>query len=58
MSPTVLSKRLQQLTRAGVIERTDNGRYVLTAAGEVEGAAAPGSAELVRAVTSAAVPRP
>ena len=34
MSPTLLSKRLQQLTRAGVVERTDDGRYVLTAAGE------------------------
>jgi hypothetical protein len=34
MSPTLLSKRLQQLTRAGVVERTDDGRYVLTDAGE------------------------
>ena len=34
MSPSLLSKRLQQLTRAGVVERTDDGRYVLTAAGE------------------------
>ena len=34
MSPTLLSKRLQQLTRAGVVDRTDDGRYVLTAAGE------------------------
>jgi len=34
MSPSLLSKRLQQLTRAGVIERSDDGRYVLTAAGE------------------------
>jgi len=34
MSPSLLSKRLQQLTRAGVIERTEDGRYVLTTAGE------------------------
>ena len=34
ISPSLLSKRLQQLTRAGVIERSDDGRYVLTAAGE------------------------
>jgi DNA-binding HxlR family transcriptional regulator len=34
MSPSLLSKRLQQLTRAGVIEHSDDGRYVLTAAGE------------------------
>jgi DNA-binding HxlR family transcriptional regulator len=34
MSPSLLSKRLQQLTRAGVVNRTDDGRYVLTAAGE------------------------
>jgi DNA-binding HxlR family transcriptional regulator len=37
MSPTLLSRRLQQLTRAGVVERrTENGevRYVPTPAGE------------------------
>ena len=34
MSPTLLSKRLQQLTRAGVVERRDDGRYVLSPAGE------------------------
>ena len=34
MSPSLLSKRLQQLARAGVIARTEDGRYVLTAAGE------------------------
>ena len=34
MSPTLLSKRLQQLTRAGVVRRMDDGRYVLTPAGE------------------------
>jgi DNA-binding HxlR family transcriptional regulator len=34
MSPSLLSKRLSQLTRAGVVERKDDGRYVLTAAGE------------------------
>jgi DNA-binding HxlR family transcriptional regulator len=36
MSPTLLSRRLQQLTRAGVIERRADGedvRYVLTEAG-------------------------
>jgi DNA-binding HxlR family transcriptional regulator len=36
MSPTLLSRRLQQLTRAGVIERRTDGddvRYVLTEAG-------------------------
>jgi len=36
MSPTLLSRRLQQLTRAGVIERRTEGnevRYVLTQAG-------------------------
>jgi DNA-binding HxlR family transcriptional regulator len=36
MSPTLLSKRLQQLTRAGIVDRHDNSgdvRYVLTAAG-------------------------
>jgi DNA-binding HxlR family transcriptional regulator len=32
MSPTLLSKRLQQLVRAGVVERKGDG-YVLTAAG-------------------------
>ncbi len=34
MSPSLLSKRLAQLTRAGVVERKDDGRYVLTTAGE------------------------
>ena len=37
MSPTLLSKRLHDMTRAGIIERRDDGRevtYVLTAAGE------------------------
>ena len=36
MSPTLLSRRLHQLTRAGIVERQNNGgdvRYVLTAAG-------------------------
>ena len=36
MSPTLLSKRLQQLVRAGVVERRPTGsdvRYVLTPAG-------------------------
>jgi DNA-binding HxlR family transcriptional regulator len=36
MSPTLLSKRLQQLVRAGILERQDDGndvRYVLTPAG-------------------------
>lgn len=33
MSPTLLSKRLNQLVRAGVLERQDD-RYVLTPAGE------------------------
>jgi DNA-binding HxlR family transcriptional regulator len=36
MSPTLLSRRLQQLTRAGVVDRVEDGpdvRYVLTAAG-------------------------
>ena len=36
MSPTLLSRRLHQLTRAGIVDRHDNGgdvRYVLTAAG-------------------------
>ncbi len=33
MSPTLLSRRLRELERAGVIIRTD-GRYTLTAAGE------------------------
>src|SRR5215469_6125358 len=36
MSPTLLSKRLHQLTRAGIVERRSNAgdvRYVLTAAG-------------------------
>ena len=34
MSPSLLSKRLAQLIRAGVVERKDDGRYVLTTAGE------------------------
>ncbi len=37
MSPTLLSKRLGQLVRAGVVARTDDGRevsYTVTAAGE------------------------
>ena len=37
MSPTLLSKRLHQLVRAGVVDRTGDGsdvRYVLTPAGE------------------------
>ena len=37
MSPTLLSKRLQQLTRAGVVERQVDGsdvRYLLTPAGQ------------------------
>lgn len=37
MSPTLLSKRLHDLTRAGIVERRNDGRevsYVLTAAGE------------------------
>ncbi len=37
MSPTLLSRRLQQLVRAGVVERRSEGnavRYVLTPAGE------------------------
>ncbi|WP_208105477.1 helix-turn-helix domain-containing protein [Streptomyces sp. GC420] len=36
MSPTLLSRRLQQLVRAGIVERRSDGRqvrYVLTAAG-------------------------
>ena len=36
MSPTLLSRRLQQLVRAGVVDRVENGRdvrYVLTPAG-------------------------
>jgi DNA-binding MarR family transcriptional regulator len=36
MSPTLLSKRLHQLARAGIVERRDDGgdvRYVLTPAG-------------------------
>ena len=36
MSPTLLSERLQQLMRAGLVTRTDDGHdveYVLTAAG-------------------------
>ncbi len=37
MSPTLLSRRLQQLVRAGIVERRTDGtdvRYVLTEAGE------------------------
>lgn len=37
MSPSLLSKRLQQLTRAGVVERRDDGtdvQYLLTPAGQ------------------------
>jgi DNA-binding HxlR family transcriptional regulator len=37
MSPTLLSKRLHDLARAGIVERRDDGHevaYVLTAAGE------------------------
>jgi DNA-binding HxlR family transcriptional regulator len=37
MSPTLLSKRLRQLERAGVVDRRDDGdevRYVLTPAGQ------------------------
>jgi len=37
MSPALLSKRLQELVRAGVVERRDDGRevaYLLTPAGE------------------------
>jgi DNA-binding HxlR family transcriptional regulator len=37
MSPTLLSRRLQQLTRAGVVERHEDGndvRYLLTPAGQ------------------------
>lgn len=33
MSPTLLSARLQQLTRAGVVARSEDGQYALTAAG-------------------------
>jgi DNA-binding HxlR family transcriptional regulator len=33
MSPTLLSRRLQQLVRAGVVERRGDGSYVLTRAG-------------------------
>lgn len=33
MSPTLLSKRLHQPERAGVVDRQPDGRYVLTAAG-------------------------
>ena len=33
MSPTLLSKRLNQLVRAGVVDRQPDGRYVMTAAG-------------------------
>ena len=37
MSPSLLSKRLHDLTRAGIVQRNDDGRqvaYALTAAGE------------------------
>jgi DNA-binding HxlR family transcriptional regulator len=37
MSPSLLSKRLHDLTRAGIVQRHDDGRqvaYALTAAGE------------------------
>jgi DNA-binding HxlR family transcriptional regulator len=34
MSPTLLSKRLHQLTRAGIVERLADGRYVRTDAGQ------------------------
>src|SRR3954469_25348901 len=34
MSPTLLSKRLQQLVRAGVVGRDGDGRYELTRAGQ------------------------
>lgn len=34
MSPTLLSRRLRELDRAGVVERTADGRYTLTSAGE------------------------
>ncbi|GIH29595.1 HxlR family transcriptional regulator [Acrocarpospora phusangensis] len=34
MSPTLLSRRLRELVRAGVAERTDDKRYVLTPAGK------------------------
>src|SRR5438105_13094614 len=33
MSPTLLSRRLAQLARAGVVDRHDDGTYVLTQAG-------------------------
>jgi DNA-binding HxlR family transcriptional regulator len=33
MSPTLLSKRLAQLARAGVVDRHDDGTYLLTQAG-------------------------
>ncbi|WP_111765596.1 winged helix-turn-helix transcriptional regulator [Nakamurella deserti] len=33
MSPTLLSKRLHQLVRAGVVDRRPDGRYLLSAAG-------------------------
>ena len=39
MSPTLLSKRLGQLKRAGIVDRHDDGsdvRYVLTPAGRVQ----------------------
>ncbi len=34
MSPTLLSRRLRELDRAGVVRRTADGRYTLTGAGE------------------------
>jgi DNA-binding HxlR family transcriptional regulator len=34
MSPTLLSKRLQQLVRAGVVHRDGDGHYLLTQAGQ------------------------
>lgn len=34
MSPTLLSRRLRELDRAGVIRRSPDGRYTLTVAGE------------------------
>ena len=34
MSPSLLSKRLDQLVRAGIVDRYPDGRYVLNAAGQ------------------------
>jgi DNA-binding HxlR family transcriptional regulator len=34
MSPTLLSQRLKELNRAGVVDRTDRGDYELTEAGQ------------------------